>query len=472
MIFTPLILAGGSGTRLWPISRTSMPKQFSNFFGEYSLFQQTVLRVSNRKIFTKPIIICSNEHRFLALSQLQALKIKDFTIILEPVAKSTAPAIAIASNFITKNLDLYSPNMLILSSDHQISDIENFNKYVAYASDYVNDFFITFGIKPTHPNRDYGYIILGNQFKRNNHIFHSKKFIEKPELEIAKKLFKRKKVVWNSGIFCINCHNFLDKIQQINPLLQESSLQAINNAKIDYEFLLLDENHFSKSPNISIDYCLFENADNVAVIPMNIAWQDLGTWSNIYQNSNKDKNQNTIIGNVVINNTSSCYINSPKQLIATSDISNLIIVSTDDAILIADKNNLKNIRILHQKIAEMNPLFTKESLISFRPWGLFEILNSSVFYKVKRIVVNPHCSLSLQKHHHRSEHWVVISGTANIKIDETDIVLYPNQSTFIPRETKHQLSNNHDKILEIIEIQTGEYLEEDDIVRFNDLYGR
>jgi len=472
MIFTPVILAGGFGTRLWPVSRTSIPKQFSSFFGEYSLFQQTILRITNLNIFCEPIIICNNEHRFLALSQLHALKITKFTILLEPTAKSTAPAIAIACNFVNKNRNLYSPNLIILSSDHLISDNVKFENSVILSKDFLDEYFVNFGFVPTSPSPDFGYINYGEEISKGCGVFHITQFIEKPDTKSAEKLIKNGNILWNCGFFAINSNLYLNSILDLNADLHLNAYKALENSSRDYEFILLNQDYFKKCPDISIDYLVMEKAKNIAVIPLNCLWDDLGSWQSIYQHSPKDSSQNSIIGNVVCVNSKSCYIYSPKHLVATCNIENLFVVATDDAILIIPRNDLKEIKNLYQRILETNPEICQKSNKSIRPWGSFEIINIGNNYKVKKIIVNPGCSLSLQKHLHRAEHWVVIKGSADINIGDQKFTLEPNQSTFIPRETIHRLSNNQDHSLEIIEIQTGEYLEEDDIIRFNDLYGR
>ncbi len=472
MIFTPVILAGGFGTRLWPVSRTSLPKQFSSFFGEYSLFQQTILRVSNSEIFCEPIIICNNEHRFLALSQLQAIKIFKFTIILEPVSRSTASAIAIASKFANDNENLYSPNLVILSSDHLISGNIEFENSIMLSKNYLADFFVTFGYKPTLSSSDFGYINFGDEISENSGIYHINKFIEKPIEKLANELIKNGNVLWNCGFFAINSNLYLNNILNLNPELLTNSQKALEFSRKDYEFILLNTEYFEKCPDISIDYLVMEKVQNIAVIPLNCQWDDLGTWQSIYQNSPKDPDGNSFNGNIISLNSKSCYIYSPNQLIATYNLENLFVISTDDATLIINRQDLPQIKNLYKKISELQPEICHKTNKSIRPWGSFQIINIGINYKVKKIVVNPNSSLSLQKHHHRAEHWVVVKGIADVNIGENNFTLQSSQSTFIPRETIHRLSNNQQEPLEIIEIQTGNYLEEDDIVRFNDLYGR
>lgn len=472
MIFTPVILAGGFGTRLWPVSRTSLPKQFSSFFGEYSLFQQTILRVSNSEIFCDPIIICNNEHRFLALSQLHALKISKFTILLETSSRSTGPAIAVASHYVNNHQDLYSPNLIILSSDHLISDQINFEKSVNLSKNYLDDFFVTFGFKPTSPSSDFGYINYGDEIVEKSGVFYIQKFIEKPNLNVAKDLIANGNILWNCGFFAINSKLYLHKILDLNSDLHTNSYKSLEDSKKDYEFILLNQEYFEKCPDISIDYLVLEKVKNIAVIPLNCSWDDLGTWQSIYQNSPKDSDGNSFNGNIISLNSKSCYIYSPNQLIATYNLENLFVISTDDATLIINRQDLSQIKNLYKKISELQPEICHKTDKSIRPWGSFQIINIGKNYKVKKIVVNPNSSISLQKHHHRAEHWVVVKGIADVNIGENNFTLQASQSTFIPRETIHRLSNNQNDPLEIIEIQTGNYLGEDDIVRFNDLYGR
>ncbi|MFZ9469617.1 MAG: mannose-1-phosphate guanylyltransferase/mannose-6-phosphate isomerase, partial [Rickettsiales bacterium] len=397
MIFTPVILAGGFGTRLWPVSRTSLPKQFSSFFGEYSLFQQTILRVSNSEIFCDPIIICNNEHRFLALSQLHALKISKFTILLETSSRSTGPAIAVASHYVNNHQDLYSPNLIILSSDHLISDQINFEKSVNLSKNYLDDFFVTFGFKPTSPSSDFGYINYGDEIVEKSGVFYIQKFIEKPNLNVAKDLIANGNILWNCGFFAINSKLYLHKILDLNSDLHTNSYKSLEDSKKDYEFILLNQEYFEKCPDISIDYLVLEKVKNIAVIPLNCSWDDLGTWQSIYQNSPKDSDGNSFNGNIISLNSKSCYIYSPNQLIATYNLENLFVISTDDATLIINRQDLSQIKNLYKKISELQPEICHKTDKSIRPWGSFQIINIGKNYKVKKIVVNPNSSISLQK---------------------------------------------------------------------------
>lgn len=472
MKIIPTILCGGLGTRLWPISRNANPKQFLDFFGNKTLFQQTILRFVDNSNFEKPLIICNEEHRFIVASQLQEINIQPHAIILEPTSKNTASAIAIASNYVTK----HCPENLILAlpADHLIKESKQFLEEIIYAQEIAQkNKIITFGIKPKSPETGFGYIEKSHPLDSKNKIFSINNFIEKPSLEIAKKLIGSNNCFWNSGIFLFNSATYLEALKNFENDIFINCQNAFLQSRQDLDFIRLKEDEFNKCRNISIDYAIMEKAQNVAVMPLELDWSDVGSWSAIAEINQKDLNQNSLMGNVVVTDTKNCYINSTsEQIIATTGIENLIIISTKDAILIANKNSSQNIKDLFNDIKKLNPDYCNNSYKTLRPWGSFEIINIGPQYKVKKIIVNPFSALSLQMHLHRAEHWVVVKGKAHVSCEDHKFTLHENESTFIPLGKKHRLENKESEILEIIEIQSGKYLEEDDIVRFNDKYGR
>jgi len=470
MKITPVILSGGSGTRLWPISRQSNPKQFSNFFGEKSLFQKTILRFKNNENFANPIIICNNEHRFIVASQLQEIAVIPQKIILEPFARNTASAIAIASHAVEKSS---SQIILVLPSDHLILEEKFFIEQIILAKKFAQkNYLITFGIKPSNAETGYGYIEKSEAIDAENTIFNVANFIEKPDKKRAEEFIAQNNFYWNSGIFLFEVKNYLQNLEKFEKNIFIHSKNSYDLSKQDLDFTRLDAEEFAKCSDISIDYAVMEKASNIAIMPLNVGWKDVGSWDSIDNLSQQDCNQNSFNGKVVALKTKNCYINSPQQLVATIGIENLIIVSTKDAILIANKNNSQDVKELFENLKKNNSQYCYESPISLRPWGSFEIVDLGKNFKVKKIMVKPFCALSLQKHQHRSEHWVVIKGTANVVCEDHEFILNENESTFIPLGKKHRLENKNNHLLEIIEIQTGNYLGEDDIFRFNDNYGR
>jgi len=470
MKITPVILSGGSGTRLWPISRKSNPKQFSNFFGEKSLFQKTILRFKNNQNFENPIIVCNEEHRFIVASQLQEIEVIPQKIILEPCARNTASAIAVASYAVAESS---AKIILILPSDHLILEENNFIEQIILAKKFAQEnYLITFGITPKYAETGYGYIEKSEAIDEAKTIFKVAKFIEKPNQENAQKFISQNNFYWNSGIFLFDSQNYLQNLEIFEKNILIHAKNAYNLAKQDLDFTRLDADEFAKCPNISIDYAIMEKAKNIAIMPLKIDWKDVGSWSAINDLSEQDENQNSFNGEVVALKTKNCYINSSQQLVATIGIENLIIVTTKDAILIANKNNSQDIKELYENLKKSNSKYCDENPITLRPWGSFEIIDLGENFKVKKIIVKPFCSLSLQKHQQRSEHWVVVRGRAYVTYEDREFILNENESTYMSLGKKHRLENKDSESLEIIEIQTGNYLGEDDIVRFNDKYGR
>ena len=470
----PIILSGGSGTRLWPLSRENFPKQYIKLDSSspFSFLQKTQQRLQRFKNIDSPIIICNEEHRFIVAEQMRDINIKPKSIILEPCGRNTAPAIAIASLLASK--EDKDSTLLILSSDHDIKNLINFKNIVEKGLNDTNeDKLVTFGVKPTRPETGYGYI----ETRQNNQnpISQSlpiKKFIEKPNLEKAKELFKKNNYFWNSGIFLFKAKSIINELEKFEPELLNYCKLAILNSKKDLDFLRLDKNHFSNCPNLSIDNAVMEKTQKATVIELDAGWNDLGNWQAIWDIEDKDKNGNTIIGDIFTKKVKNSYLHSKNKLLVGVGIENLIVIQTEDVTLIANINNSQEIKDIVNKLNSQGRSEGKVHRKVFRPWGYFKLIEKGLTWQVKEICVNPKSSLSLQKHNHRSEHWVVLEGKANVQIKEEKIIFHENQSTYIPVGTKHRLSNLENYPLRIIEVQTGTYLGEDDIIRYDDNYGR
>lgn len=473
MKITPLILSGGSGTRLWPVSRSFCPKQFLDFFGRESFFSKTILRVKNPEIFNPIIVLCNNEHRFLVADEVSKSHIQTQAIILEPVSRNTAPAITVGALEVMKNYDKDNDLMLVMPSDHLIDNDQKFIDSILSARELaLAGYLVTFGITPNHPETGYGYIKQGSRLTEFNCGFTVEKFIEKPDQERAAKFLKEGGFLFNSGIFMFKASKYLDALKKLTDGIFNHCSDAHHNSKIDLDFTRLEAESFAKSANISIDYAVMEKSTNIAVIPLNIGWNDIGDWNKISEIATKDHNQNSLIGNIETLKTNNCYINSNHGLVATIGVQNLIIINLKDALLIVNKNNTQEVKqlfeILKSKQKEECDFHSK----ILRPWGSFEVIDIGPKFKVKRIIVNPSCSLSLQTHQQRSEHWVVVKGIATVTNDDQVITLNQGQSTYIKAGKKHRLANWQPEALEIIEVQIGNYLGEDDIVRIEDSYGR
>lgn len=474
MKITPVILSGGSGTRLWPLSRSLNPKQFLNFLGENSLFQETALRTKNKVIFHNPVIVCNNEHRFIAAEELKKINITPKSIILEPTARNTAPAIGIAVLDIMKNNQKQDDLILIMPSDHVIKNEKKFIAQIEAAKEAAaKGYLVTFGILPTSAETGYGYIKHGKSTRDCNEVFLVDEFIEKPKKELAEKLVKNKNYLWNSGVLLFKASTYLEALQKFQSDTFVACCASYSKAEKDLDFIRLNAQEFEKCQNISVDYAILEKSEKVAVLPVSdIEWSDVGNWGAISEISNKDSCGNSFSGDIIALKTENCYINSKSGIIATIGVKNLIIVALKDAILVADKNNSQEVKDLFEILKSQKREECNSHTRVLRPWGSFETIDFSERFKVKRITVNPEASLSLQMHNHRSEHWVVVKGTARVTCDGKEIILTEDQSTYIPVGKKHRLENRGKIPLEIIEVQTGNYLEEDDIIRFDDIYGR
>ena len=470
----PVILCGGSGTRLWPLSRESFPKQFlvlDKKSGK-SLLQKTYQRLLGIKDLLDPIIVCNEEHRFLVAEQMREIQAKPNTILLEPIGRNTAPAVALSALLALEKEN--DPLLLILSSDHDIKNKKDFHNAIEISKSYaLKNRLVTFGIVPTYPEIGYGYIKGEKNFNLNNIVgINISKFIEKPNMETAKKLIKDKSYTWNSGMFVFKAKTILKEMGKYSPEIVHFCESSLNESIIDLDFKRLNKESFEKCPDLSLDVAIMEKSKIGTVIPLNAGWSDIGSWKSVWENSDKDENENLIEGKVITKDTKSSLIRSEKKLIVGLGLKNLIIIDTNDAILIADKmkdQEVKNI-VKELKSKKMPEGFSHQKV--YRPWGDYVSIAYAKNWQVKIINVKPGESLSLQRHKHRAEHWIIVNGTAKVEIDDLEHVLIENQSTYIPLGSKHRLSNPGETTLSLIEIQSGSYLGEDDIERFEDNYGR
>ena len=470
----PVILSGGTGTRLWPLSRASYPKQYLSLINNEnkSMLQLTVERLKGLKNIDNPILICNEEHRFILAEQLRQLNINAKAILLEPFGRNTAPAISIAA--MKAMADENDSILLILPADHDIKNKENFFAAIEKGYEYAqNDKLVTFGIIPSSPETGYGYIKAvdkdKNVLKEGCDI---EKFIEKPSKEIAQELIKDKSYTWNSGMFLFKASSILKEIEIYSQDIIKNCKKAISNDSIDLDFQRIDKFYFDKCPNISIDNAVMENTRNGIVIPLEANWSDLGGWHSIWDANIKDNNGNFQSGKTILEDSKNCYLRSESRVVVGIGLEDLIIVETNDAILVSDNKKSQSIKKILDKLNKKGFKEAIEHKKIHRPWGSYTSVEEGQFWKVKRIEVMPKQSLSLQMHHHRAEHWIVVTGTAEVEVDGEKLLLGENQSTYIPLGAKHRLSNPGTLTLVLIEVQSGSYLGEDDIVRFKDFYGR
>ena len=467
----PVILSGGSGTRLWPLSRKQYPKQFLSLLGNRSLFQETLLRLRGINNLAEPIVICNNDHRFLVAEQLNQIEIKNASIILEPVGRNTAPAIAAAAIFINNNLDINDSVMLVLSADHDIKNIKEFQKKINIAvKNAQKGKLVTFGVLPDSPNTGYGYIKY--EAKSKVSVFSVESFVEKPDLKTAEAYINAGNYLWNSGMFAFEPRHLIDEMASDCSEVVIAVEQSFRNSKNDLDFIRLEENSFKLSPNISIDYALMEKSKNVVVIELDAGWSDVGSWSSLYNISKKDKNGNVLKGDIFTEDTYGCLIDAGSHIVATIGVSDLIVVDTPDATLISSRKEAHKVKNIVDNLQNFNREESNDNRKVFRPWGWYDSIESGKNFQVKRLHVNPKAKLSLQMHSKRAEHWVVIDGEASVINGEQALTLLKGESTYIPVGVTHSLENKTNKTLEIIEVQSGSYLGEDDIVRYEDVYGR
>lgn len=483
MNIRPVILCGGTGTRLWPLSRSLYPKQFMDL-GGHTLFRDTLRRVMALQGMLPPLIICNEEQRFLAAAQLQAFSLEQGldpgTIILEPEGRNTAPAIAAAafaalagqvgSGRDCADNEGQEPLLLVLPSDHALQNRNDFARAVAEAAVCAEQgHLVTFGVRPAGPETGYGWLRRGEALAQG---FKVRRFVEKPCPADARAMLADGGYYWNSGMFLFRASQYLSELARYAPEMHEAVRAAWAQRRTDTDFTRLEAASFAACPADSIDYAVMEKTPLAAMVPLNAGWSDLGSWSSVYEAAPKDDAGNACIGDILAEEVSGSYLHSSGRLIAALGIRDLIIVETGDAVLVADKGHCQDVKKLVARLAAGKRPEKDTHLRVFRPWGWYETLALGERFQVKRIMVNPGASLSLQLHHHRAEHWVVVSGMGEITVGEATVVLHEDQSTYIPLGVRHRLANPGPSPLEIIEVQSGAYLGEDDIVRFEDHYGR
>jgi mannose-1-phosphate guanylyltransferase/mannose-6-phosphate isomerase len=462
----PVILSGGSGTRLWPLSRQHYPKQLLKLSGgQYTMLQETALRVSHLQ---PPIVVCNEDHRFMVAEQLKVVVDKPTAIILEPVARNTAPAIALAALQAIKH-DAEAI-IVVLPADHMINDQLSFEQSLSTAVEWATrEQLVTFGVIPTAPEIGYGYIKAGKEVGGARQVDC---FVEKPDLTRAKQYLGEDNYYWNSGMFVFKASVYLAGLRRMSPAIVSSCELALAKADCDLDFVRVDVDAFKQSPGDSIDYALMEHANNVVVVPMDAGWSDVGSWNSLWAIAQKDPANNALSGDVIAMDCRNSLIHNTGKLVAAIGIDDLAIINTPDAVLVAHKDQVQQVKKVVQQLK--NSKRTEHLLHRevHRPWGCYSSIATGSRYQVKQLTVKPGASLSLQMHHHRAEHWVVVRGTAAVQVGELEQLITENESVYIPIGEKHRLSNPGKMPLELIEVQSGSYLDEDDIVRFEDLYQR
>lgn len=463
----PVILCGGKGARLWPLSRESYPKQFVDLGDGRTLFGDTIKRAINIPNSQPPIIVCNESHRFYVSSELKKYGVKG-SVILEPEGRNTAPAITLASFLAADNKDSY---ILVLPSDHTFKDESKFLNSISKAVNAAyHGCIVTFGIIPSRPETGFGYIKRGELIEDD--LYKVSKFIEKPNLELAKEMISDSVYYWNSGMYLMRPDIYSAELLYYSKPILESCIKAWENHIRDGEFIRPDKESFLNSPSESVDYAVMEHTNMLAVIPLYTEWSDLGSWESFYQIGNKDSNGNVALGDTILLDTENCYCKSTDRMVATIGLKDTLVVETKDAVLVASRDRSQSVKNIVKSLKKNDRSEYEHHRLVYRPWGSYETLSLESRFQVKKIVVNPGQELSLQMHHHRSEHWVIVSGTAEITNGDSVKLFTENQSTYIPVGTKHRLKNPGVIPLVLIEIQSGAYLGEDDIVRFEDIYGR
>ena len=469
----PVILSGGSGSRLWPLSRESYPKQFLPLASKYSMLRETLERLRGLAELAQPIVVCNEQHRFLVAEQLLEMQSTPHSIVLEPEGRNTAPAVAIAAlAAIEQDRDAL---LLILPADHVIEDIATFHRSLNVASESARQGkLVTFGIVPTSPETGYGYIKASESYDSSQAVkaLPVEQFVEKPDLTTAESYLSSGDYFWNSGMFMFTASSYLDELKQHAPEMLSLCEQAYSESNRDMDFVRLEQEAFMRIKGDSIDYAVMEKTAQCVVVPLDAGWNDIGSWSALAEVSEPDELANIVSGDVLIEDSQNCYVRSEHRLVAVLGLEDQVIVETADAVLVASRDKAQEVK----RIVERLKLDERSERLHhrrvFRPWGNYESIDEGERFLVKRIVVNPGASLSLQRHKHRAEHWVVVTGTAKVTRGDEVLELHEDESTYIPVGMKHRLENLTKVPLEIIEVQTGGYLGEDDIERFDDVYGR
>jgi mannose-1-phosphate guanylyltransferase/mannose-6-phosphate isomerase len=468
----PVILSGGSGTRLWPLSRKHRPKQFLPVVDEFTLFQSTILRLQGITELEAPVVVCNEEHRFMVAEQLRECDLPHQGILLEPIGRNTAPAIALAAFHIcAQHRDA---NLLVLPADHVIRDTLALHHAIGVAQQAANDgFLVTFGIVPNKPETGYGYIQQGetiNTYRGSTHRVAA--FVEKPDITTAEHYLASGEYLWNSGMFLFRASRFLEELARWQPEVLGACQQALLKDAHDLDFIRVCPDAFATCPNISVDYAVMEKTMDAVVVPLDAGWNDVGAWSAVWEDGKQDQDGNVLRGDALIHNAHNNLVHTEHRLVALVGVDDLVVIDTKDATLVARRDQVQDVKkIVDQLNVKNRPEATLHREVN-RPWGSYDSIDSGHRFQVKRIVVKPGERLSLQMHYHRAEHWIVVKGTAEVHCGEKTLLLTENQSTYIPLGETHQLVNPGKVPLEIIEVQSGSYLGEDDIVRFSDQYGR
>ena len=463
MSICAVIIAGGSGTRLWPLSRASHPKQFLSLQYNATMLQSTVMRLENLDI-QSTIIICNEEHRFFVAEQLRAID-KLGSIILEPVGRNTAPAIALAALSVEDD-----PLLLVLAADHVIQDQIAFTRAVNAAIPLAESGkLVTFGIEPNEAHTGYGYIKKG---EKNNAGFAVEQFVEKPSTALAQDYVSSGDYYWNSGIFLFKASKYLEELKNFRPDIYEACQYSVAEMQADLDFLRVDKEKFESCPSESADYAVMEKTKDALVVPLDAGWSDIGTWSSLWNMSEKDDDGNVTNGDVMLYSSNNSYVRTDDKLIAAIGVDDLVIVSTKDALLVSHKDSIDNVKVIVKQLKNSSREEWKLHNEVHRPWGKYDLIDNGENYLAKRITVKPGAKLSVQMHNHRAEHWIIVSGEAKVTNGDKTFLLSENESTYIPVGVVHALENPGEVQLELIEVQSGSYLGEDDIVRFEDVYGR
>ncbi|WP_193166365.1 mannose-1-phosphate guanylyltransferase/mannose-6-phosphate isomerase [Microbulbifer hainanensis] len=465
----PVILCGGTGSRLWPLSREAYPKQFLPLAGNETMLQATAKRLDGLPDLQAPILVCNEAHRFAAAEQLQEIGRAPQSILLEPCARNTAPAIALAA--LAALEEGGDPLLLVLPADHAVADVSAFQQAVAPAAELARQGnLVTFGIVPTRAETGYGYIRRGEGLQAD--AWRVAEFVEKPDAETAEGYLASGEYSWNSGMFLFRASRYIEELGEHRPDMLEACRAAYAGAARDLDFTRVDGDAFAACPDDSVDYAVMEKTESAAIVPMDAGWSDVGSWSALWELAEKDENDNLLHGDVLAESSDGCLVRADNRLVSLLGVSDLVVVDTDDAVLIADKHRVQDVKKLVQRLKLDQRSEAQSHRKVYRPWGYYDSIDGGPRFQVKRIVVKPGQQLSLQMHHHRAEHWIVVRGTAKVTRGEEELLISENQSTYIPLGVVHRLENPGTIPLELIEVQSGSYLGEDDIVRFDDDYGR
>ncbi len=465
----PVLLSGGVGSRLWPLSRESYPKQFQDLTSQLTMLQETAARLDGMADSGAPLVVCNEEHRFLVAEQFRAQQREAGAILLEPEGKNTAPAVALAALQAARTDE--NAVLLVLPADHVIQNVDAFQKAVANGLSYARDGqLVTFGIVPVAPETGYGYLKRGDEL--GPEAFALAQFVEKPDLATAEAYLECGEFLWNSGMFMFTAGAYLAELKRHQPAMYAACEKAMAATAADIDFLRVDAEAFATCPADSIDYAVMEHTDRAVMISLDCGWSDVGSWSALWEVSPRDAQNNYLHGDVLVEDVNNSYLRSQNRLVAAVGVDNLVVVETPDAVMVADKSRVQDVKAIVSKLKKAGRDEAVHQHRVYRPWGSYESLVVGDLFQVKRIIVKPGERLSLQMHHHRAEHWIVVKGTAEVVCGESTMILSEDQSTYIPLGTKHRLSNPGVIPLELIEVQTGSYLGEDDIVRFEDIYGR